>query len=118
MTLRFWFRRPPALSGQPRWQVGVAPGTHVLLYVVPIVMAASGLALMAVSGAAPIIFSRLPGALSDFSRFPPISVYALGAFALLSLVCSHVTAAICHRFVRRDWLLARMGIGLPSEIPQ
>ena len=37
--------------------------------------------------------------------------HGLGAFALLGLVTLHVGAALYHQLVRRDRLLARMGIG-------
>ncbi len=108
--------RPPAPFGQPRWQLGVARVTHMLLYVMPFATAASGLALLAASGVAPIVFSRLPGALPDLTRFPPMTVHALGAGALVGLVCIHVIAVIYHQFIRRDRLLARMGIGMLSKI--
>lgn len=104
---------PPPLAGQPRWRVGVARVSHALLYVVPIVMGVSGLALVALSGAAPILFSRVPGVLPDFSRFPPMKAHAIGAFAVIGLISLHVAAVVHHQLFRRDRLLARMGIGSP-----
>ncbi len=112
---RYRHRPPPAPAGLPRWQAGAARVSHALLYILPVAVAASGIALLALSGAAPILFSRVQGALPDFSRFPPMAVHALGAFALIGLVCLHLAAVIHHQFVRRDRLLARMGIGsLPA----
>ena len=89
---------------------------HALLYVVPIVLTVSGVALLALSGAAPIVFSRVEGALPDFSSYPPIAVHVFAAFVLLGLICLHVMAVIYHQAYRRDRLLARMGIGSPSGI--
>lgn len=113
---RYRHRPPPAPAGQPRWQAGAARITHILLYVVPIVTGVSGLALLALSGAAPILFSRARGALPDFSRFPPMTAHALGAFALVGLLCFHLGAVVYHQVLRRDRLLARMGIGVPSKV--
>ena len=103
---------PPARpAGQPRWQIGVARVSHGLLYVVPIVMGISGIGLLALSGAAPIVFERVRAELPDFSRFPPMTVHALGAFLLVALLGLHVAAALYHQFYRRDRLLSRMGVG-------
>lgn len=116
-----WRRRhvPPAPpSDTPRWQVTLARVVHVLLYALPIVIAASGIGLMALSGAAPLIFGRTGGRLPDFSRFPPMTVHATGALALVGLLALHVAAVAYHQFVRRDRTLARMGIGAHAETPR
>lgn len=102
---------PPARDDQPRWQAGVARSTHLLLYVVPICLGTSGIALMVLSGAAPLIFSRVEGAMPHFSRFAPMAVHAASAFVLVALIGLHGGAALFHQIVRRDRLLARMGIG-------
>lgn len=106
---------PPAPSGQPRWQLAVARISHVLLYGVPLVLGTSGIGLMILSGAAPAIFSQVQDNLPDFRRFPPMTVHAVGAFALAGLICLHVAAAVYHQVVRRDRLFARMGIGTASD---
>lgn len=108
---RYRHAPPEPPHAQPRWQGVIARVTHMLLYVVPVVIATSGLATLALSDAAPVIFSRASGALPDFSRFPPMTAHAIGAFVLVGLLCLHVAAAIHHQFIRRDRLLARMGIG-------
>lgn len=109
---------PPPPQGQPRWQIAAARVAHVLLHVVPLVLGASGLGLLALSGAAPIVFARVWGGLPDFSHFPPMAVHAFAAFVLVGLLGLHVAAALYHQFYRRDRLLARMGVGSPSGLPQ
>lgn len=110
---------PPPPAGQPRWQLGMARVSHALLYAVPMVLAASGLALLALSGAAPIVFGRIRGVLPDFSRFPPMTVHALAAFVLVGLIGLHMAAGlIYHQLYRRDRLLARMGLGSSLESPR
>lgn len=115
---RYRHAPPPMPSGQPRWQAAAARGSHALLYVMPIVIGTSGVGLLILSGAAPVIFSRAQGALPDFSRFPPMTVHALGACALAGLLCLHLAAVAYHLIVRRDRPLARMGIGSPSDRPR
>ena len=114
---RYRHAPPSPPSGQPRWQIGVARVSHALLHVVPIILGASGLALLKLSGAAPIVFARVPGALPDFSHFPPMAVHAVAAFILIGLLGLHVAAVIYHQVYRRDRLLTRMGIGSPSGSP-
>lgn len=107
---------PPApLSDQPGWQIGLARVSHALLYVLPLASAASGIALLALSGAAPVVFARVPGTLPDFAPFPPMAVHAVAAFGLIALIGLHVTAVIYHRVHRRERLLARMGVGRSSS---
>ena len=113
---RYRHAPPPPPAGQPRWQIDVARVSHALLYAVPMVLGASGLALLALSGAAPIVFARVQGVLPDFSRFPPMAVHALAAFILIGLVGLHGAAVVYHQFYRRDRLLARMGIGSPAGL--
>ncbi|NSY14862.1 cytochrome b [Agrobacterium vitis] len=104
-------RRPGRLSGQPLWQHHVAQVTHALLYGVPVIAAASGIGLLIFSGAGPIIFLHAPGPLPQFEDFPPMAVHAIAAFTLIGLIVLHVVAALYHQVLRRDRLLARMGIG-------
>lgn len=118
MLWRLRHAPPPAPAGQPRWQAAAARVSHILLYAVPIVLGASGIGLMILSGAAPQIFSDVQATLPDFRRFPPMAVHAVGAFALVGLIGLHAAAAAYHQFVRRDRLLARMGIGAGSDAPR
>ena len=112
---RYRHAPPPLSSGQPRWQAGLARISHALLYAVPIVLCASGIALLALSGAAPIVFAGVQAVLPDFSHFPPMAVHALAAFILIGLIGVHGGAVVYHQFYRRDRLLARMGIGSPAS---
>lgn len=97
-------RRPAPLAGPPRWQRRTARAVHALLYGLLLAMGASGAALVALSGAA-------PGPLPDPWRHPPMRAHLAGALLLLALVGVHVAAALHHQFVRRDGVLARIGIG-------
>ena len=108
---RFLDRRPDEPAGQPHWQSVTARSVHGLLTLVTLAMGASGVALMALSGAGAILFSGVPGPLPDFWHFKPMTVHAAGAAAMIGLLCLHVGAAFYHQFVRQDHLLTRMGVG-------
>lgn len=108
---RFVDRKPDPVRQQGRLQAIAARAVHTLLYVVIIAMGASGIGMLAVSGAGPILFGGVSGSLPNFANLAPHMPHVIGAFAMLALLALHVSAALYHQFVRRDRLLARMGIG-------
>lgn len=103
--------RPADPAGTPALQVRAARFVHVTLYAALIVMGASGIAMIALSGAGNILWAGAPGPLPDFDVLPPRAAHGVVAFALMALVAAHVLAALHHQFIRRDRLLGRMGIG-------
>lgn len=113
IRIAWWFfdRRPKAPQGQPRWQSATAHAIHRLLYLVTVVMGASGIGLLILSGAGAVLFFASPGPLPDFTAFRPMTAHAIGAFAMVGLLCIHTGAALYHQFVRRDRLFSRMGLG-------
>ncbi len=107
----WWFgfdRKPDAVAGSPRWQERTARLVHILFYVVILGMIASGMGMIVLSGAAPLIFGGEIALLPDFWKYPPRLPHALGARLLLALLGLHIGAALYHHFVRRDGLLWRM----------
>ena len=104
-------RRPTDPAGMPRLQGRAAHAVHLLFYVALIGMAASGIGMLILSGAASILFGGAPGPLPDFLQYPPRIAHGFGAFFLVALIVAHLAAALYHQFVMRDRLLARMGIG-------
>lgn len=114
---RYRHAPPPPLSGESRWLIALARVSHTVLYVVPIALSVSGLALLALSGAAPIVFARVRGTLPNFTQFPPMALHAAAASALIGLLGLHLAAVVYHQVYRRDRLLARMGIGSTAGRP-
>lgn len=109
---RLGHRPPPLPSGTPGWERMAAHATHLLFYILLIVLPLSGWAM--VSGE-----KRYP--LDWFALFPipylpiPPSLAHLGheahellGFAMLGLVALHVAAALRHHFLLRDGVLSRM----------
>jgi cytochrome b561 len=101
-------RKPKPVTGSPLWQERTAQVVHVLFYVVILGMIASGIGMMVLSGAAPLIFGVESASLPDFWKYPPRLPHAIGARLLLALLALHASAAFYHHFVRRDGLLWRM----------
>jgi len=66
-----WDRKPGPVGGLPRWQAHTAQLVHVLFYIVVLGMIASGIGMMVLGGAAPIIFDGKSALLPDFWKYPP-----------------------------------------------
>jgi cytochrome b561 len=110
VRIGWWFidRRPPQLASLPGWQAASERVVRVLLYVLILVMGASGIATMILSGAGAVLFFGAPGPLPDFWHFPPMNAHFAGAIALFALAGLHIVAALHHQFYKRDRLLTRM----------
>jgi cytochrome b561 len=109
-------RRPAPAPGTPAWQGGAAKAVHLLLLALSLGMVASGVGMVALTGAAPAIFGG--GRLPDFHEVLPRIPHGIGGRLLALLVLLHVAAALHHALVRRDGTLARMGLGrLPPQEP-
>lgn len=104
-------RKPEEPAGMPRWQQAAARWVHRLFYVLILTMGASGLAMLALSGAWTILFAGGSGPLPDFALYPPRAPHGLGAWAMMGLIAMHVAAALYHQLILKDGLLGRMGFG-------
>lgn len=104
-------RKPEEIAGLPHLQSLAAKAVHILLYVAVIGLAGSGIAMTALSGAGDVLFGSNPGPLPDFWNFAPRYGHAAAARLMVLLLAAHVGAALYHQFIRKDRLLARMGIG-------
>jgi cytochrome b561 len=102
-------RHPAAPADQPGWQRLTAKVVHGALYVILLLIATSGIATLVFSGALPVILSG--GPVPDFSELVPRVAHGVMSRILLALFVVHVGAAIYHQAIRRDHLLARMGVG-------
>ena len=103
----FTDRRPQEVAGLPRWQAMSARIVHVMFYLVIIVLGASGIGLMALSGAGDVVWGNAVG-LPDFREYGPRTSHGIAARLLVALTVLHVIAALYHQFARRDGTLSRM----------
>lgn len=102
-------RRPVPPAGQPAWQKFTAQAVHIGLYVVVLVAASSGIATIIVSGALPAIIGS--ATLPNLESVLPRAVHGVMSRVMLGLLALHIGAALYHQFIRKDRLLARMGVG-------
>jgi cytochrome b561 len=109
----WWFadRKPLPVGGQTPLLNRAATAVHGLFYVVILGIAASGIGMMVLSGAGPIVFGGTSGALPDFWNYLPRVPHGIGVRILIALLILHVGGALYHHFIRGDRLLARMGVG-------
>lgn len=103
--------RPADQPGQSPLQQVAAHAVHYGLYLVVLVMVSSGLATIILTGANLQLFGNAPLPLPDFSLAVPLTVHGIVARVLIALLVGHIGAALYHQFIRRDRLLARMGLG-------
>ncbi|MGI9570766.1 MAG: cytochrome b, partial [Desulfobulbia bacterium] len=111
--LWWWFldKKPDPVADTPTWQHISAQAIHLLFYVVILGMGASGIGMLVLSGAGPIIFGSVEGQLPNFWDFKPRVPHGIGARVLIALLIFHTSAALYHHFIRRDGLLWRMWYG-------
>lgn len=105
---------PPADAG--RAQRAGEKAVHGLFYLAILLVGSSGIAMIVLSGAGQILFGGRPGPLPDFAGFPPFYGHLIGALLLVTLLVGHVGAALWHQLVKRDRLLARMGVGKAEPV--
>lgn len=107
----FFDRRPAAAASLSRGQAMASRVVHYGLYAVVLVMVSSGIGTVLLSGAAAQLTGGAPLPLPDFTLAPAFTVHGLLARGLIILLAGHIGAALWHQFIRRDRLLARMGMG-------
>lgn len=114
MRIGWWWlgdAKPADAAGTPRWQARAAHIVHGLLYVIILGMGASGIGMLALSGAGATLFAGATTPLPDFTTYLPRAPHGLGSRLLIALLAFHTAAALYHHFVMRDGLLGRMGLG-------
>ena len=112
LRILWWWagdHRPDLPSNQPHWQKFVAHAVHFALYAVILLLASSGIATLVLTGALPAIIAGTT--LPDLETVLPRLVHGVASKLMLGLLALHIGAALSHQFIRRDHLLARMGVG-------
>ena len=103
---------PPLPADFPRIEAFAAHADHALLYLLFILMPVSGYLNAAFAGHPVSFFGvvEVPPLVGENPRLSQaaIAVHLAGQFAVYALVGVHIAAALVHRFVRRNAILARM----------
>ena len=107
---------PPALPAEmPVWQRQVALGSHILLYVLMIILPLIGWAMLSAGGYPVTLFgawhlpSIVPQNVDLFALLRALHTWL--AFALFATVLVHLAAALFHGLVRRDGVFSSMARG-------
>jgi cytochrome b561 len=100
-------KKPDPVGETPNWQEAAARAVHILFYVLILGMTLSGLSMLLLSGAGPILLGG-EGELPDFWDYLPRGPHAVGAWVMMALFVLHVSAALYHHFIKKDGLIARM----------
>src|SRR5262249_36845742 len=102
----------PLPSELPAWEVRVAHVTHLLLYVLIIVMVLLGWAATGYRGWTVYLFGILPlpalAAKGDAWAHTAGDIHDVLVYVLAAFIILHMAAALYHYFVRRDRVLQRM----------
>jgi cytochrome b561 len=111
---------PGAIATEPRWLRAAARVSHATLYVLLLIVPLLGWAAASAHGWRITLFPRLalPVLLSRGSKsgFLAGDVHILLAYTLLAIVALHIAAALYHRLILRDQVLARMLPGRASTV--
>lgn len=105
--------RPPEMPDSiPAWQRKVAAATHVLLYLLMVVVPITGWLMSSAKGFQTVYFGVLPlpdllaknAELGDLLQ----QLHMLLNYSMAALVVAHLGAALKHHFIDRDEVLVRM----------
>ncbi|MBP6210133.1 MAG: cytochrome b/b6 domain-containing protein [Anaerolineales bacterium] len=110
LILRFTTRQPAPADAGNAFLNWIGKAVHILLYLLMIGMALSGLGLFQMADL-PAVFSAAKPYPSNFFEYLPRMGHGLASWILLLLVLLHVGAAFFHQFIKKDNLLARMWFG-------
>lgn len=109
LGLRWRYGAPPLPASMPAWQQKLAQAAHALLYLLIILLIASGIltAMAADSLIEPFgLFALNDGIAGNFVGLRQI--HQAVTWALIALIAAHILAALYHLFWRRDGLTERM----------
>ena len=125
---RLLHRAPPLPDTMPVTEKKLAHLAHLALYVLQIILPLSGWATVSVSVFAipTVLFSVVPWpdlpVLPTLENKAPVedalkTVHHWLAWGLLALITAHVAAALRHRFILHDSVLAQMLPSLKKSVP-
>lgn len=112
LVVRFSTRQPPLPADLPGWQTVAAKASHVLLYVLMLILPLLGWAMLSAAGDPVMLGSslQLPAILPANAQLFALLRKAHGflAYLLFLTVLLHLAAALFHGWVRRDGVLESM----------
>lgn len=114
LAVRHTTTRPAPLHTGMAWADRLAPAVHIGLYLLVIVMGASGIGIAMAAGLPGIVFNGVGQLPANFQGIPARAVHGMVAKLLMLAIVLHVIGALYHQLMRKDGLLSRMGLGKRS----
>jgi cytochrome b561 len=113
LVWRLTHPEPPPIVGLPPWQAVSAKAVHWLLYALLIAIPALGWLNASFRGFAILFFGQFPLPQLSAARAPGFAWTGdahiiVAYYVLLPVARLHIAAALYHRFIRKDEVLARM----------
>ena len=107
---------PPALPAEmPVWQRQVALGSHILLYVLMIILPLIGWAMLSAAGNPVVLYGalHLPAILPHDAMLYAVlrQAHTVLALLLFALILAHFAAALLHALIFRDGVFQSMTTG-------
>lgn len=94
----------------PAWMVGAAHAAHYGLYALLLILAASGITTMALSGLGEVLTAGRLADWPDLATVTPAQAHRLLANIFLLLLAAHVATALYHQYGRRDAIFLRISL--------
>ncbi len=110
LAVRILSAQPEPLPGGSPVLDRVARGVHLLLYLLTLLSAVSGIALAIAASLPDILLKGLGTLPHDFEDFAAHELHGLFADLLLLTIALHTAAALYHHFILRDGILSRMSL--------
>ena len=105
----WWWRidtKPQPLDGTPDWQRVTAHWTHMLLYLLVVLLLVSGTTMSVLSGLPDALFGAAQ--FPNLAELPPRTGHGIGARLIVALIFLHAGAALFHNLYLRDSTLRRI----------
>lgn len=107
-----WINVLPSLISLPRWEETIARFVHRLFFILLFLIPITGWLMSSATGFPVSFFGLflLPNLIgpSEHSRIFFTDVHKFLNYALITLICLHVLAALKHYFINKDDILRRM----------
>ncbi|WP_321338886.1 cytochrome b/b6 domain-containing protein [uncultured Cohaesibacter sp.] len=104
----FFNARPDADPSWPKWQATASNVIEGLLYLLPLIMVATGMIAMSVYGLKSFVDNGDYEGYQAAHRIWPMLVHSLTANLLIAALGLHIVAALYHHFVKKDQIFNRI----------
>jgi len=103
---------PAPLPEHAKWEKSAAHATHIILYILLLLMLPSGYLITTAEGQSLEVFNwfSLPATITNIDNLEDIAgeIHELLAYSIIALAVLHMLGALKHHFIDKDSTLKRM----------